>query len=54
MVILFEETVVPLLAPLLVFDDTKDKKVFKNVTLEKIDRDIVDLKDPAGATKNPE
>lgn len=29
-------------------------KVFRDVTVEKIDRDVIDPKDPRGAVKNPE
>lgn len=54
MIDIFEDTVVPLLAPILSHDEVLEKKIFRNVTLEKIDRDIVDLKDKRGAIKNPE
>lgn len=54
MVKMFEDLVVPKLAPILNFDDSRGNKVFKNVSLEKIDRDIVDVGDARGSVKNPE
>lgn len=54
MVKMFEDEVVPKLAPILNYEIDDQNKVFRNVTLEKIDRDIVDMGDGRGSTKNPE
>lgn len=50
----FEEDVIPKLAPILNLIDGEGSKIFRNVTLEKIDRDIVDTYDARGPVKNPE
>lgn len=54
MIQIFEDTVVPPLAPIVSYDEPLENKIFRNITLEKIDRDIVHTKDPRGAYKNPE
>lgn len=50
----FNDIVVPAFTPLIAFDPDWETKVFRDVTIEKIERDIVDLNDPRGAFKNPE
>lgn len=54
MVKIFEDEVVPKLAPILNLDDGSGNRIFRDVTLEKIERDVIDFMDARGDTKNPE
>lgn len=52
MIKIFEDTVVPALSPIVSYDEPLENKIFRNVTLEKIDRDVVTYNNNV-AVKNP-